>query len=296
MIFILVYNIIERVKPRDLNLWVLFCGELNCEVYMLLVIDIGNTNIHYGIYDEKLLLDWRISTDRQKTSDEYGLNFLQILNQAHIEKIDIRNVMIASVVPDLNSTFQRASNRYLEIDPLFVDTNFKMNISNCYHTKESVGADRLVNACQVVEKYGTPAIIVDLGTAITFDYISEKQEYIGGVIAPGIGISSQALFQKTSRLPKVELENPDFVVGKNTNDSIQSGFVHGFIGLIDSIIEKILEEQKLKEEETQIIATGGYSLLISKQSKYIQNIDRTLTLDGLYKLFQWNRENNDAKI
>lgn len=262
---------------------------------MLLVIDIGNTNIHYGIYDKNLLLDWRISTDRQKTSDEYGLNFLQILNQAHIEKIDIKNVIIASVVPDLNSTFQRASNRYLEIDPLFIDTNFKMNIINRYHTKESVGADRLVNACQVVEKYGAPAIIVDLGTAITFDYINDKQEYIGGVIAPGIGVSSQALFQKTSRLPKVELENPDFVVGKNTNDSIQSGFVHGFIGLIDSIIEKILEEQKIKEEETQIIATGGYSLLISKQSKYIQNIDRTLTLDGLYKLFQWNRENNDTK-
>lgn len=255
---------------------------------MLLAIDIGNTNIHVGIYKKDLLFDWRISTDLKKTSDEYGLNFQQILNQAHFKVEDITSILIASVVPDLNSTLSRALRRFLKVVPQFVDSSFKMNVKNIYHPKEAVGADRLVNACQVVEKYGAPAIIVDLGTALTFDYINKEKEYIGGAIAPGIGISQEALFQKASKLPKVELEKPDFVIGKNTKDSIQSGFVHGFIGLIDGIIENILEEQHLDKDEVEIIATGGYSLLILKQSKYIQTIDKRITLDGLYKLFQLN--------
>ncbi|MDO5754616.1 MAG: type III pantothenate kinase [Tissierellia bacterium] len=258
---------------------------------MLLVIDIGNTNIVFGIFDQKeLFFDWRISTDKHKTSDEYGLVFQQIFTFAGIAPEEIKETIICSVVPNLMSTFVRACERYLKVHPFIVDTNMKMNIKNKYHNPKEVGADRLVNAVAAVEKYGGPIIIVDIGTAITFDYINRENEYLGGAIFPGIGISSEALFLKTAKLPKVELELPQSVIGTTTIDSIQSGLVYGYIGLIDQIIHRIMEEEQLKEDEVEIIGTGGYSLLIAKNSKYIGKVDKMITLDGLRLIYEMNKE------
>ena len=208
---------------------------------ILLVIDIGNTNIVLGIFkDDELIFEWRISTDLHKTSDEYALTLRQALEYSNVKKSDVKEAIIGSVVPNLMPTIPKA-----------------------------------------VKKYSTPVIIVDIGTAITFDYITENKEYLGGAIAPGIAISSEALFMKTAKLPKIEIEMPDSVIGDSTVKSMQSGVVFGFIGLIDYIIEKILEEKHKTKDEVTIIATGGFSYLIAKQSKYITIIDKLITLDGL---------------
>lgn len=175
------------------------------------------------------------------------------------------------------------------IEPLIVDENIKTGIVNKYASPREVGVDRIINAVSACKKYSTPVIIVDIGTAITFDYISENKEYLGGAIAPGIAISSEALFMKTAKLPKIEIEMPDKVIGDSTVKSMQSGVVFGFIGLIDYIIEKILEEKNKTKDEVTIIATGGFSYLIAKQSKYITIIDKLITLDGLKIINDLNR-------
>lgn len=257
---------------------------------MLFAIDIGNTNVVFGLYEhKKLIFDWRISTDKNKTSDEYGLIFKQVYDFAKIKPKDIEATIICSVVPNLESTFKRAIERYLDQKPIIIDKDTKMNISNGYEYPGEVGADRLVNACAVIDKFGGPAIIVDIGTAISIDFIDEKGCYLGGAIAPGLGISSEALFLKTAKLPKIDLDVPKSVIGKNTRDSIQSGMVFGFIALIDGIIEKMLKERNLKPEDVQIIGTGGYSLLIANNSQYIAHVDKMITLDGLALLYELNK-------
>lgn len=260
---------------------------------MLFVIDVGNTNIVFGVFKgKKLLYDWRIATLKDRTSDEYGLLFHQILKHHGLDTKDIKDIIISSVVPPLMHTLPAMCKKYFNIDPIVVGPGVKTGMDIKYDNPKEVGADRIVNGVAGYEKYGGPLIIVDIGTAITFDVISKKGDYLGGVITPGIKISTEALFLRTSKLPKVEIAKPERVIGKNTVNSIQSGIVYGYIGLTDYIIEKIIDEmqQMYKEEvEVKVVATGGFANLISSESKYINTIDKFLTLDGLRIIYDRNR-------
>lgn len=257
---------------------------------MLLVIDVGNTNIVFGMYKGKeLLYDWRISTQKDRTSDEYGLLFDQTFKYNGIDKSSIKDVIISSVVPPLMHTLPAMSMRYLGIDPIVVGPGLKTGINIKYDNPKEVGSDRIVNAVAGYEKYGGPLIIVDLGTAITFCAISKNGDYLGGAITPGINISSEALFLRTAKLPKVEIVKPDKVIGKSTVTSIQSGIVYGYIGMIDYIIEKMILEMDANQKEINIIGTGGFSNLIVSESKYIKKIDKMLTLEGLRIIYARNR-------
>ncbi|HZJ99370.1 MAG TPA: type III pantothenate kinase, partial [Tissierellaceae bacterium] len=249
---------------------------------MLLVIDVGNTHIVFGGFEgKKLIYDWRISSDKEKTSDEYGLLFDQIFQYNGIDRSQVSDIIISSVVPTLMHTLPAMSQRYFNIDPVVIGPGVKTGMNIKYDNPKEVGADRIVNAVAAYERYGGPLIIVDFGTANTFCFVNKEGEYCGGVIAPGIKISSEALFLRTAKLPKVEILKPERVIGKNTIESMQSGLVYGYIGMVDGIIERMIEEMKLNREEVKIISTGGFSTLIGGGSKYIQYSDKFLTLEGL---------------
>lgn len=258
---------------------------------MLLVIDVGNTNIVLGIYkDKELIYDWRISTDKEKTVDEYGLMLLQILNHTKVEVSDISDVIISSVVPTVMDILPEVCNKYFNIEPIVIGPGVEIGMNILYDNPKEVGADRIVNGVAAYEKYGGPLIVVDLGTAITFDVINKRGDYLGGVISPGIKISADALFMRASKLPKVEIVKPEKVIGKNTVNSIQSGLVHGYVGLIDYIIEKIVDELGLKISDINIVSTGGFSKIITKESKYIRKMDQMLTLEGLRIIYERNKK------
>lgn len=257
---------------------------------MLLAIDVGNTNIVFGAYEGKeLLYDWRISTDKDKTSDEYGLLFEQIIRYNGISVEDVDDVIISSVVPTLMHTLSAMSIKYFNKKPLIVGPGIKTGMNIKYDNPKELGADRIVNAVAAYEKYGGPLIIVDFGTAITFCAISKEGDYLGGAIAPGIKISSEALFLKTAKLPKVELVKPQSVIGKNTVNSIQAGLVYGYIGLVDYVLEKMIEELEAEGEVRNVIVTGGFANLIASESKYINKIDKMLTLEGLRIIYERNK-------
>lgn len=257
---------------------------------MLLVIDVGNTNIVFGVFKGKeLLYDWRIATERDRTSDEYGLLFEQIFRYHGLNPKEVTDVIISSVVPPLMHTLPAMSIKYFGIDPIVVGPGVKTGMNIKYDNPREVGADRIVNAVAAYEKYGGPLIIVDFGTAITFCAISKDGDYLGGAITPGIKISSEALFMRTAKLPKVEITKPDKVIAKNTVNSIQSGLVFGYIGMIDYIIEKMIKEMEETENSVKVVATGGFSNLIASESKYIKKIDKMLTLDGLRIVFERNK-------
>lgn len=249
---------------------------------MLLVIDVGNTNIVFGVYkDEKLLYNWRIATQKDRTLDEYGLLFQQVFSYNGLSSDDIEDIIISSVVPPLMHTLPNMCIKYFGIDPKVVGPGIKTGIDIKYDDPKEVGADRIVNAVAGFSKYGGPLIIVDFGTAITFCAINKDGDYLGGAIFPGIKISSEALFLRTSKLPKVEISRPENIIGKNTTNSIQAGMVYGYIGMVDYIIEKMENEMCLDDESLKVIATGGFSNLIAKESKYIDKVDKLLTLEGL---------------
>lgn len=259
---------------------------------MLLAIDVGNTNIVFGVYEgKKLINDWRISTDRNKTSDEYGILFEQILKYHGLYPKDVDDVIISSVVPPIMHTLITMSIKYFGKKPMLIEPGIKTGINIKYDDPRELGADRIVNAVAAYSKYGGPLIIVDFGTAITFCVISKNGDYLGGAIAPGIKISSEALFSRTSKLPKVELVKPKNVIGKNTVNSIQSGLIYGYVGLVDYIIERIMEEIKDQEGVVEnIIATGGFASLIGTESRYINRIDKLLTLEGLRIIYEKNKQ------
>lgn len=257
---------------------------------MLLVIDVGNTNIVFGVYkNEELLYDWRIATDRDKTSDEYGLLFGQMFRHHNVDIKEIKDIIISSVVPSLMHTLPAMSKKFFNIEPIVVGPGVKTGMNIKYDNPREVGADRIVNAVAAFEKYGGPLIIIDFGTAITFCAVSKEGDYLGGAITPGIKISAEALFMRTAKLPKVEIAKPEKVIARNTINSIQSGLVFGYIGMVDYIIEKMTAEMEEKIEDVTIVATGGFSSLIASESKYINKIDKMLTLEGLKLIFDRNK-------
>jgi type III pantothenate kinase len=251
---------------------------------MLLVVDIGNTNTSLGVYDEeKLVAHWRMATVRDRTDDEYGVLSRQMFAAADIDYRKISAVIIASVVPPLNFTFQKLAENYFSQKAIFVDNKLDFGLKILYNPPADVGADRIVDAVAAIERYGAPCIVVDFGTATTFDAINAKGEYLGGVITPGITISSDALFQRAAKLPRVEIKKPEKVIGSSTVGSIQSGLYYGYAGLVDGILRRMIEELG---EETKVVATGGLAPLISKASELIETVDDNLTLEGLRLIHQ----------
>ena len=254
---------------------------------MLLAIDIGNTNIVFGVYEDKNIIDyWRINSDPHKTTDEYGILFREALKSANAGIKEIDHIIIASVVPPLTTLIQRMTERYFKVRAVMVDEHTKTGIKNCYENPREVGADRIVNAVAAHTIYGGPVIIVDFGTATTFCAVSRDSEYLGGVIAPGIMISLEALFQKTAKLPKVMLELPGTVIGKNTIASIQSGIIYGYAGLVDEVVDRIKKEMG---GEPYVVATGGLAEMMAPQTRNIKEINPMLTLEGLRLIFEMNR-------
>ncbi len=253
---------------------------------MLLVFDIGNSNIVLGTYKDDVLTDhWRISTDRQKTGDEYGMLIDNLLRFHGLSMADIKAIIISSVVPPLTVPLVKMCRRYFEIDPLVVGPGIKTGIRLQYENPREIGADRIVNAVGAYEKFGGPLIIVDFGTATTFCAITASGDYLGGAIAPGIGISSEALFQRTAKLPRIELVTPKSVICRNTISSMQSGIIYGFTGQVDEIVRRMRAELGC---DAKTIATGGLANLIARESKTIDHVEHFLTLEGLNILYKRN--------
>jgi type III pantothenate kinase len=251
---------------------------------MLLVIDVGNTNTSLGVYDgERLVADWRLTTARARTVDEYGVHARNLFALAGLDFKAITAVAIASVVPPLNYTLKRMAEVYFDRTPLFIDHTVETGVPILYQPPSDVGADRIVDAVAAIHKYGAPCIIVDFGTATTFDAINERGEYLGGVITPGITISSDALFARTARLPRVEIKRPSAVIGTSTIGSMQSGLYYGYAGLVDGILRRMIEELGAKP---RVIATGGLAPLIATGSELIEIIDDTITLEGLRLIYE----------
>jgi type III pantothenate kinase len=254
---------------------------------VLLAIDVGNTNTVVGAFDgARLRHHWRIETSHTRTSDEYGILLRQLFGADGLDPARVDAVAISSVVPPLAFTLQQMSRRYFGLDPLFVGPGVKTGMPILYDNPREVGADRVVNAVAAYERWRTGLIVVDFGTATTFDAVSPKGEYLGGAICPGIAISMDALFRSASKLPRVEFARPAQVVGKNTVASMQSGLVYGYVGLVDGICARMVDELGF---QPKIVATGGLAPLIAGVSKAISEVDEHLTLDGLRLIHDRNR-------
>jgi type III pantothenate kinase len=253
---------------------------------MLLVIDVGNTNTSLGVYrGSELVAHWRLTTNRARTVDEYGVHARNLFEFAGLDFKAISAIAIASVVPPLNYTLKTMAETYFNLSPVFVDSDTDTGLTILYEPASDVGADRIVDAVAAIEKYGAPCIIVDFGTATTFDVINEKGEYLGGVITPGIMISSDALFERAAKLPRVDIKRPQKVVGSSTTTAMQSGLYHGYTALVDGVLKKIIDEVAGAGEPPRVIATGGLAPLIATGSEYIEHVDDTLTLDGLRLIY-----------
>lgn len=255
---------------------------------MILAIDIGNTNIVVALFDGKNLKNsWRISTDKNKTSDEIGITISQLIEHNGVRAEEIEDVIISSVVPPIMHSFCNAIRKYINCEPIVVGPGVKTGLNIKYDNPKEVGADRIVNAVAAINKYGTPLVIVDFGTATTFCAIDKNGDYLGGVIAPGVKVSMNALFERTAKLPRVEIKKPRSAIGRNTVSSMQSGAVYGQAGQVDRIVAEIKKE--LGAPSCRVIATGGLSVLIAPESSSIDTVDKTLTLDGLRIIYEMNK-------
>lgn len=254
---------------------------------MLLAIDIGNTTVVWGIYEGRTLRGhWRLATDASKTADEYGILLVNILEQAGIDTEQISDAIVSSVVPSLTGVFDEMVETYFKRTPLIVSSDLEMGLQIAYPNPGEIGSDRLVNAAAAYARYKTCLIIVDFGTATTFCAINQHGDYLGGAIAPGLGIASEALFTRTAKLPKVDLTRPKTVIGKDTAGSIQSGLIFGYAGLVDELVSRMQIE--LGQKAT-VIATGGLASLIAPESRTIQEVRPFLTLEGLELIYRKTR-------
>src|ERR1700691_3712927 len=260
---------------------------------MLLTLDVGNTNTVLGLYrfaTNELITHWRVSTLRTQTADEYGVLFLNLFAMRKVEATDVSAIIISSVVPPLESTLRQVCERYFNLKPMFVEPGIKTGMPILVDNPAELGADRLVNGVAAFARYGGPCIVVDFGTATTFDVISAKGEYIGGVIAPGLAISAEALFSRAARLSRVDVKKPAKVVGTNTVAHIQSGLYYGYIRLVDGNLARMVNETRRPDSPApKIIATGGLARLVVDDSRFIDTIDDMLTLDGLRLIYERNR-------
>ncbi|GGH87972.1 type III pantothenate kinase [Pullulanibacillus pueri] len=255
---------------------------------MIFVCDVGNTNIVLGIYKENQLeFHWRLETHSNKTEDEYAMIIKNLLSHVGLTFEDIEGAIISSVVPSLIFALERMCEKYFRTVPLVVGSNVEVGLKLDYANPNEIGADRIVNAVAAVEYYKTPSIVVDFGTATTFCYIDENENYRGGAIAPGVNISTEALYRHASKLPRVKLSTPEHVIGQSTVDAIQSGVVYGYVGLVEGIVGRM---KQVSPVLPTVIATGGLASFIAKETDVFDFLDPFLTLKGLYLIYQKNKD------
>lgn len=254
---------------------------------MLLIIDLGNTNLTLGLYQgDQLGLHWRLATEARRMPDEYGLQLLGLLNHAQITPADLEGICLSSVVPPLTGRIVQACKTYLGQNPLVIDSSLNTGVRILYDNPQAVGTDRIADALAVYRLYGGPACIIDFGTATTFNALTRDGEYLGGAIAPGIGIAADALFHQTAKLPPVDLQVPPSVIGRNTVHALQSGLIYGYVSLAEGMIARF---RALLGEDTKVIATGGLAELVAHETQAIQIVAPWLTLDGLRMLWELNQ-------
>ncbi|HNX93658.1 MAG TPA: type III pantothenate kinase [Holophaga sp.] len=258
---------------------------------LLITVDVGNTNLVMGVFDldrgpdAPAIHAWRLATTRERTADEYGLATLELMRHAGLDLTLVKDVVIANVVPPLHPVLAAWARRYFQVEPFWIEPGIKTGLKILIDNPNELGADRIVNVVAGLERHGAPLIAIDFGTATTFDVVNERREYLGGIILPGIKIAAEALFQRASRLPRVEIARPERLVGRNTVQAMQSGIFYGYVGQVNGILERLLKEQP----GSNVVATGGLARALAAESRSIHHIEPDLTLDGLRLLWLKNR-------